>query len=160
MMKSAQTDAFWAAYCERSAIPVNHRYDVVAFDDNPTTATELASLVIAGVKRATASLARDYELSNNEPPTVGAHVVLVDGTGVPQCIWRTTEVRVGPLQSVDATFAWDEGEGDRTRESWLEAHRQYFGRQALREGFDMHDNIAVVFERFEIVWPPEVADRV
>ena len=134
-------------------------YEVVAFDDSPTTATELAELVNAGVKRATASLARDFGLGKAALPRVGEYVVVVDGEGVPRCIWRTTEVRVGPLNSVDAAFAFDEGEGDRTREWWLEAHRRYFGRQAQREGFDLHDDIAVVFERFEIVWPPEVADR-
>jgi uncharacterized protein YhfF len=62
------------------------------------------------------------------------------------------------LSSVDASFAWDEGEGDRTRAKWLDIHRLYFGRQALRESFDMHDEVAVVFERFEVVWPPELAD--
>jgi hypothetical protein len=41
----------------------------------------------------------------------------------------------------------------------LDAHRRYFGRQAAREGFVMHDGIETVFERFEIVWPPELADR-
>ena len=31
--------------------------------------------------------------------------------------------------------------------------------QARREGFEMSDAIETVFERFEIVWPPDVADR-
>jgi uncharacterized protein YhfF len=64
-----------------------------------------------------------------------------------------------PLIGVDGAFAWDEGEGDRTRASWLDNHRRYFSRQAAREGFVMHDGIATVFERFEVVWPPEIADR-
>ena len=76
----------------------------------------------------------------------------------PRAIWRTTEIRTGPLNSVDERFAWDEGEGQRTREWWLSAHRRFFGQRAAAQGFAMHDEIETVFERFEIVWPPEIAD--
>ena len=65
---------------------------------------------------------------------------------------------MGPLNSVDEKFAWDEGEGERTRDWWLNAHRRFFGRRAAARGFPMHDEIETVFERFEIVWPPEIAD--
>ena len=54
---------------------------------------------------------------------------------------------------MDETFAWDEGEGDRTRDWSLAAHRRYFNRLTSREGFDFDDNILTVFERFEVVWP-------
>jgi uncharacterized protein YhfF len=59
---------------------------------------------------------------------------------------------------VDEAFARDEGEGDRTRNWWLAAHRRYFGRQATREGFKFDGNILTVFERFAVVWPLDVAD--
>lgn len=52
----------------------------------------------------------------------------------------------------------DEGEGDRTRDWWLDAHRRYFARQASRERIELDDEILTVFERFEIVWPLDVAD--
>ena len=78
----------------------------------------------------------------------------------PMCIWRTTEITVKPLVDVDDAFAWDEGEGERTRAWWLSAHRSYFSGQAQREGFEMRDAIETVFERFEVVWPPEVVDLV
>ena len=91
-------------------------------------------------------------------PRVGDFVLVVDSKGSPKCIWRTTEITVKPLIAVDDAFAWDEGEGDRTRDSWLSDHREYFSDQAEREGFEMSDTIETVFERFEIVWPPGVAD--
>ena len=65
-------------------------------------------------------------------------------------------VRLGV--NVDERFAWDEGEGERTREWWLSAHRRFFGRRAAAQGFHMHDEIETMFERFAIVWPPEIAD--
>ncbi len=65
---------------------------------------------------------------------------------------ETTEVRIGPLSSVDAAFAWDEGEGDRTRPDWLRSHSAFFRRSYDRLGLDFHDDIDVVFERFQLVF--------
>ena len=156
--KTPQVKAFWAAF--KSAVGIGHdRYDVVAFGDSPEMADELADLVINGPKRATAGLARDFGPGGAQMPASGEHVVVIDGRGAPLCIWRTTDVMVKPLIEVDDAFAWDEGEGDRSRDDWLRAHRNFFSRQAAREGFDFHDRIETVFERFAIVWPPELADK-
>ena len=158
--RTPRTDAFWRAYA--GATGTGSTYDVVAFGDCPAMATELAELVLAGPKRATAGLARDFgEAEGKEPmPVVGGHVILVDGEGRPRAVWRTTEVRTGPLDSVDEAFAWDEGEGERTRADWLRMHRAFFARQAAVEGFAMRDGIETVFERFTIVWPTGVPDEV
>jgi uncharacterized protein YhfF len=91
-------------------------------------------------------------------PQPGDFVIMPDGEGRPRFIWRTTEVTIKPLSQVDEAFAWDEGEGDRTREWWLDAHRRYFARQAMRERLDIDDEILTVFERFEVVWQLDVAD--
>jgi len=155
--RSALTDEFCRAY--RTAAGLDHDdYDAVAFGDAPKMATELAELVVAGVKRATAGLVRQFGPHGEPPPRVGGYVVLLDGAERPRAIWRTTGVRVGPLDSVDERFAWDEGEGERTRDWWLAAHRRFFGRRAAAQGFQMHDQIETVFERFKVVWPPEIAD--
>jgi uncharacterized protein YhfF len=150
-------DAYWRTFAAAVAITADD-YDVVAFGDGPALADELLALVLAGTKRATACLLRDVTGAGEPMPRVGGHVVVLDGARVPRCIWRTTEVTVKPLIQVDDAFAWDEGEGDRSRTDWLDGHRRYFARQAVREGFAFHDDIATVFERFTIVWPPEVAD--
>ena len=82
----------------------------------PRVATELADLVAAGTKRATASLLRDYADGREPLPRVGDFVVVVDGADAPRFIWRTTEIEIKPLIAVDDRFAFDEGEGDRTRD--------------------------------------------
>lgn len=155
--KTAQTDAFWRGYAEIHNLK-NAAYTVVAFGDSPEMATELAELVIKGQKRATASLVRDYSQDVEPIPKEGDHVVVVDGQGQPKLIWRTTEIVIKPLVEVDEKFAWDEGEGDRTRDWWIEGHRAYFSRQAKDQGFTMHDGIETVFERFAVVWPDSCAD--
>ena len=155
--RSVLTDRFWREYREASGL-LHDDYDVVAFGDGPEMASELADLVVAGVKRATAGLVRQFGPGGEAAPVVGGYVVLVDGAGQPRAIWRTTEIRIGPLNSVDEQFARDEGEGERTREWWLAAHRRFFARHAETQGFQMHDAIETVFERFEVVWPADIAD--
>jgi uncharacterized protein YhfF len=113
--KTNQTEEFWRAFAEYSR-RVDSDYVVVAFGDHPHMATELAALVVSGTKRATASLVSDFSSSDNPLPKIGDFVVVVDGNGNPECIYRTTEIEIKPLISVDERFAWDEGEGDRTRE--------------------------------------------
>jgi uncharacterized protein YhfF/GNAT superfamily N-acetyltransferase len=141
----------------RAATGAAGTHQVAAFGDGPEMQDELALLALEGTKRATAGLLRGF--SDGEPmPFEGGHVVLLDGRGATRAVWRTTEVGVGPLASVDEAFAWDEGEGERTRDDWLDGHRRFFRREAEREGFEMHDGILTVFERFRLVWPPEVAD--
>ena len=61
-------------------------------------------------------------------PQPGDFVIIFNGVGRPRFICRTTEVTIKPLSEVDEAFAWDEGEGNRTRDWWLDAHRPYFAR--------------------------------
>lgn len=154
--KTAATETFWQAFRRHSGLR-DVDYVVVRFGDNATMNDEVGQLVLDGTKRATTSLARDYGEGREALPAVGDYVVVIDGAHVPRCIWRTTEIEVKPLIAVDDEFARDEGEGDRTRAGWLSAHRAYFARQASREGFTVTDDIMTVFERFEIVWPLEIA---
>jgi uncharacterized protein YhfF len=130
-----------------------------AFGDSMRLGDELLALVTDGPKRATAELVEQYEADGDPVPRPGDHWVVADGAGVPTVVLRTSEIRVGRLESVDDTFAWDEGEDDRTRDSWLREHRRYFRRSCERLGLDPArvDELEVVFERFEVVWPRERA---
>lgn len=58
-----------------------------------------------------------------------------------------------PLESVDDRFAWDEGEGDRTRAHWLATHREYFTRTLAARSEEFREGLPTVFERFDLVWP-------
>src|SRR5215510_960272 len=155
--RSPDTEAFWQGFSRYAGVD-HDNYVVGSFGDSSKMATELADLVMTGIKRATASLARDYGEDREPMPKPGDFVMMLDGDGHPRFIWRTIEITIKPLSEVDDVFAWDEGEGDRTREWWLDAHRRYFGRRASREGFEFNDHALIVFERSEVVWPLDVAD--
>lgn len=124
--------------------------EIDCFGDSPEMADELLDLVLHGPKRATAGDAGE------SIPRVGDLWIATDGQGMARAILRTTDMRVGRLDSVDDQFAYDEGEGDRSRDYWLDAHRGYFAR-VLPDVEDV-DAMDTVFERFTVVWPPDVAD--
>jgi ribonuclease BN (tRNA processing enzyme)/uncharacterized protein YhfF len=149
----------WLDYrATRSDLPPEDDVPVECFGDGPQLADELMKFVVDGPKRATAGLVAAYAAAGEPLPRAGAHWVACDGSGTPRVVLRTTELRVGPLSSVDEQFAWDEGEYDRTLDSWLAGHRRYFSRECERIGIEFSDDLEVCFERFDVVWPPEVAD--
>ena len=155
--KSPEVEAFWQEFRRAKGVPAED-YDACRFGDNAELGEELLQLVLKGPKRATACLLRDIEVGGEVMARVGGHVVVLDGRDRPRAVWRTRTVDVKPLEEVDDAFAWDEGEGDRTREDWLAMHVRYFTRRAETEGFAFDPTMPAVFERFTLVWPPGDAD--
>jgi len=148
----AADTAFWRRFLEATgaddgARPVPPSW---CFGDSVELADELIELVLHGPKRATAGAVAEYDADGEPIPEVGDRWIVTDGSMRPRVVLETTEVRVGPLSSVDDRFAWDEGEGDRTRDSWLEAHTRYFRRSFARLGIEFHPDVEVVFERFAV----------
>jgi uncharacterized protein YhfF len=149
----AAVDDLWRDYCASADVAADITFtDVFHFGDHPRLADELLGLVLEGRKRATATGLAELERANLPTPRVGDHWIVCDGRSRPRVVGVTTDVRIGPLQSVDDAFAWDEGEGDRTRDDWLRQHDLYFRRTYAAAGLDYDDNIDVVFERFDIVY--------
>lgn len=122
------------------------------FGDTEELAAELVELVVHGPKRATAGAVAHYEHDGEPLPEVGDLSVVTSFDGTPRALLRTTEVRIGPLSSVDDAFAWDEGEGDRTRDWWLRAHVEFFERVLPPLGIPFDDELPTVFQRFELLY--------
>jgi uncharacterized protein YhfF len=148
----AAVDAMWSAYVAASGC-AGALVTAFAFGDSAEMADELGLLVLHGPKRATACLVAELAAADEPLPRVGDRCVVLGGDGQPLAVVRTTDVRVGPLRSVDDSFAWDEGEGDRSRDWWLAAHTRFFARQCAATGWAFTEDIDVLFERFELVWP-------
>lgn len=148
----------WNEYVARNPIFAGEDPPSECFGDSPEMADELIDLVLRGVKRASAGAVADFRHEGQPLPRVGDHWIAHDGTGAPRAILRSLELRLGPMDSVDDAFAWDEGEGDRTRRWWLDAHEEFFARFLPTIGVEPSPQVEVVFERFMVVWPPEHAD--
>lgn len=150
----------WAEYAAAhpEAVGVAPEHTVDRFGDSAELADELLALVLNGAKRATADLVAEFAARGETLPRVGSHWVACDGAGVPRAVLRSTELRLGTIGDADETFARDEGEDDRTLESWLREHRRYWERTCAARGATFTDEDEIVFERFRVVWPPRVAD--
>jgi uncharacterized protein YhfF len=112
-----------------------------AFGDGPELADELLELVLNGVKTATCSTEDEPNISKP-----GERWIVLDGRGNPRCVIESTEVSYRRYGDVDAAFAHDEGEGDRSLSYWRSAHRRYFTRLG-KFGEDM----MLMCERFRLV---------
>jgi uncharacterized protein YhfF len=112
-----------------------------AFGDGPQLADELLELVLAGVKTATCSTEDEPNTS-----TPSERWIVLDGRGHPRCVIETLEVTYRRFGDVDAAFAHDEGEGDRSLAHWRQAHRNYFGRLGR-----FSDDMMLMCERFRLI---------
>ncbi|MGN6114645.1 MAG: ASCH domain-containing protein [Nitrobacter sp.] len=112
-----------------------------SYGDSPALADRLLDLVVQGVKTATCS-------TEDEPNTSspGERWIVLDGSGRPRCVIETTEVTYRRYNEVDAQFAYDESEGDRSLAYWREAHRNYFTRLGR-----FSDDMMLMCERFRLV---------
>ncbi|MFN0183238.1 MAG: ASCH domain-containing protein [Aquabacterium sp.] len=148
--------ALWDAYRATQPEDIGPRFlEAFHFCDNAADADELAALVEAGTKRATAALVAAHTAERVPLPQPGALSIVTDFAGQPRCIIRTQRVDVMPFSQVDAAFAATEGEGDGSLAFWQRAHRAFFGRECARLGIAWHDEQDVVCERFELVWRAE-----
>lgn len=112
-----------------------------AFGDTPALADELLDLVLKGIKTATCTTPDADNLSKP-----GERWIVRDGAGRPACVIETTEITQRAFNEVDAAFAHDEGEDDRSLEAWRAAHRDYFGRLGK-----FSDDMTLVCERFRLI---------
>lgn len=140
--------ALWNEFC--AATGIQAPYDAWAFGDDPDG---LLRLVLAGTKTATASAAALYALENESLPAAGEYSVILDSHGDAGCIIRTTKVTIVPYKDVSAEFAWLEGECDRSLASWRAIHREFFTASMQESGLEFSEDMDVVCEEFEQVWP-------
>ena len=112
-----------------------------AFGDGPALADELLDLVMKGIKTATCST--EDEPNTSKP---GERWIVLDGSGEPRCVIESTEVSYRRFDQVDAAFARDEGEGDRSLAHWRDAHRRYFERLGK-----FREDMLLMCERFRLV---------
>jgi len=120
--------------------------------DSPAMADELGALIASGVKTATCSALAEWEHDGGDLPQPGLLTVVLDGKDIPLCIVETVEVVIKPYNQVDAAFAVDEGEGDRSLEYWRAAHKRFFERTFARIGGQFSEEMLLVCERFRLIY--------
>lgn len=116
--------------------------DSFSFGDSAELADELLELVLIGKKTATAWAAAE----GDKGIVVGKRWIVKDGQGRSGAILETVELTRRRFGEVDAAFAHDEGEGDRSLAWWREAHRRYFTRRG-----EFWPEMELYCERFRLI---------
>ncbi|MEU7931772.1 ASCH domain-containing protein [Micromonospora echinofusca] len=109
--------------------------------------TRLNTLVLAGVKTATAGLTTEYAEEGEELEHVGERLAFVDDEDALVGVVEVTGVEVVRFADVPWDFAHSEGEGDRSIEEWRAGHAAYWARV----GTPVTDDSEVVCVRFRLV---------
>lgn len=144
-------EMLWRRFADETGLDPATPYDAWAFGD---AADELAALVLARKKTATASLYELYALDGEELSCAGEYSVLLNGVGEAVCVLRTTRVYLSRFDEVTAQHAAREGEGDGSLAHWRAAHERFFTRELLSYGLAFSPELHVVCEEFEAVYPP------
>lgn len=146
---------FWVQFEAVAGAGVRNRfYEAFHFDDNEASANDLAALVLAGPKRATAGLEWSLEGAGKRAPRAGDLSVVTDWQCNPLCIIETSSVQTVPFEAVSEEFAATEGEGDGSLRHWREVHWACFERECARTGRRPSLGMPVVCERFDVVYRP------
>ena len=127
--------------------------DPVAFGFTPQDATEIAKLVLDGIKSATGSLLWSYLADGKPLPCVGDLWVAIDGDSKPVCAVQTTNVEIIPFNQVPEDYARWGGEGDCSMESWRRMYWEYIVLECKRIGREPAAIAPMVMERFRLVYP-------
>jgi uncharacterized protein YhfF len=123
------------------------------FGDSPELADELLGYILGGRKRAATDLVKEMEHYGDPEPEVGAYCIVLDGAGRPAAVTRTVSLRRTTFDDVDEEHAFWEGEDDRTLESYRREHIKYFKRLGKTLGFEFSEDMEVVLERFDLIYP-------
>ena len=154
-MDDEQINAYWRSYLDTlpaDSLIHDGQYVAEGWGDSPRLADELGALIVAGTKTATCSALWEYEARGEPLPKVGLKTIVLDGSGDPLCIVETTEVDVRPFDGVDAQFALEEGEGDRSLAYWRDAHWRYFSRTLPDVDKEPATDMPLVCERFPVIY--------
>jgi uncharacterized protein YhfF len=118
-----------------------------SFGDSPALADELLELVLAAKKTATCWAAGE----GDKGVVAGKRWIVNDGQGRARAVIETVEVTRRRFGEVDAGFAHDEGEGDRSLDDWRRMHTGYFTRRG-----EFAPDMELYCERFRLV---EILDQ-
>ena len=117
---------------------------------------QLVAAVLDGSKTSTTATLIEYEIEQEELPSVGLQEVVVDSAGKGAAIIEMTEVRQARLAEVDLAHAVDEGEGFTTVAQWRAGHEEFWHsadmRQAMQDPeFTVNDDTMLVLQRFTVI---------
>lgn len=124
------------------------------FHNNEYDANRLAELILNGKKKAGSGLYFWYEEANADLPKIGTKHIITDFSGKARAIIEIKKVDTIPFNRISEDYAeMDMGTKIEPLKKWKKAHWDFF-ETALKESREQPtEEMLVVCERFETVWP-------
>ena len=124
------------------------------FHNNEKDANRLANLTVSGKKRASSGLYYWYKEAKADLPKVGTKHIVTDFQGNAKVIIEITKVDTIPFNQISENYAkLDIGIESEALQEWRKAHWDFFADAIKKAGKTPTEEILVVCERFEKVWP-------
>lgn len=147
---------FWNEFLATQDDPDDARarfYEACRFGHTVENANKTAQLILEREKIATGSLLAEFELGGKPLPTPGALTLVVDGQDQAVAVIQTTAVKVTGFSDIDAQFAYDYGEGDRSLGFWHTNMWRYYAEECERMGTPASEEMPIVCEYFKVINP-------
>lgn len=124
------------------------------FHNNKADANRLGELVANGKKQAGSGLYTWYKEANADLPAIGTKNIITNFDGKALAIIETKKVDTIPFNQITAEYAaLDMGTDSEPLEKWKKAHSDFFTSALEEGGSQFTEEMLVVCERFETVWP-------
>lgn len=146
--------AMWEKYLTsigESVATSDKTYEAWYFCNNETDANHLADLAKRGIKKATSSLKKSYEIENEPLPKEKDLHIITNFSGAAVCMIEVVKVELVPFDKITEDHAKIEGEGDGSLEYWKEGHLKFFKEDAKALNFQFKENDLVVFMIFKVI---------
>src|SRR5690606_31751327 len=119
------------------------------YGDNKAVANDCAELVVRNIKRATTSSLWWFQKNNEPLPQPGDLAIVTNWEGAAKAIVKTTKVEIVKFKDISASYAYIEGEGDKSLEFWRKVHWEYYANEMRPFGASPHEDMELVCEYFE-----------
>lgn len=143
---------FWQAFLEQTGTPENSYCNrCTYFGESEEESVEIMEQLLRGEKSAISHCVPHYIVTRSPMPKVGDYTMVTDYYGNPGCILKCTDVVIDPIGAIPAEIAEREGQGG--LEIWQQRKRQEFQALSQKSGFHYNDELPILMELVETVFP-------
>lgn len=143
---------FWQAFLEETGTPENsYCNQCTYFGDSEEESVNIMEQLLRGEKTAISHCVSYYIVTRSPMPKVGDYTMVTDFYGNPGCILKCVDVVIDPIGAIPEEVARQEAEGD--LEQWRGEKRREFKALSEKAGFHYNDELPVLMELVERVYP-------
>lgn len=143
---------FWTAFLEQTDTP-EHSYcsRYTYFGTSEEESVEIMEQLLRGEKTAISHCVSYYITTRSPLPRIGDYTMVTDFYGNPGCIVKAVDVVIDPISAIPPEVSALECQGDHA--AWTARKHEEFAALAQRSHFHYHDELPVLMELVELVYP-------